>query len=89
MLTNRNWWETNTAHGILIILANIFIGCLIWYKSDLWIYWSAIYIYAGTWVYHFAVENKNSDIEYLTRRINQLERYAERLEEELENTRKI
>lgn len=82
----HHWWETNIAMGILIILINIFASCLLWYKNDLCIYWSVIYMYGGTWVYYFTVENKNNDIEYLNYRVNQLERYTKHLEEELEKT---
>lgn len=83
-MIKNSWWETNNAHGILIILSNILAGFLCLCKSDLSIYYSAIYICVGTWIYHFTVEHKNTDIEYLHHRIKQLERYAESLEKELE-----
>ena len=77
----RSWWETDNAHGILIIFVNVICSCLVYFKNDSWIYWSAIYMYVGTFIYHITVNNKNSDIEYLERRIYRLERYASQLEE--------
>ena len=88
ILTNRIWWETNNAHGILILLANILGGCLMLFKSDLWVYFSVLYIYVGTWIYHFTVQNKNTDIDGLHHRVDQLERYTEWLESKLEEQNK-
>ena len=83
----RSWWETDTANGALIIFLHMFLCCLLWFKSDGWIYWSAIYMYVGTFIFLFTTERKNDDIKYLNCKIDKLERYNEYLEKKLEKTR--
>lgn len=83
----NKWWKTDNSHGILIIIVSILAGCLLWFKNDLCIYWSIIYMYFGTWFYHFTVENKNRDIEYLNHEINKIERYTKWLENQLNDVR--
>ena len=66
--------------GILIIFSQLLAGCLVWVRSDLWIVGAALYIVFGNLVYHCTVEHKNSDIDYLSRRVEQLENLVKELQ---------